>query len=186
MSESEAQEALDWIHQHFVFILPEEKDRTLEGLIGLIAEVDVDGVIVDPWNELEHRRPAAMTETEYVSHALSKMRHHARLFNQHWWLVAHPTKLQKDKNSGQYLVPTLYDVAGSAHFRNKADFGVVAWRNAGDDNGPTTIFVQKVRFRWCGKIGQCDLYFDKVTGRYSERENVYPMSWVGEKYEETA
>lgn len=183
MTEGQLETGLEWIDRHFTFILPDEKDRTLEGAIALISELDVDGVVIDPWNELEHRRPSYMSETEYVSHALSKMRHHARLFNQHWWLVAHPTKLQKDKNSGKYLVPTLYDISGSAHFRNKADFGLVAWRDAEDPNGPTTVYVQKVRFRWCGKIGKCDLYFDKITGRYSELPNVYRMperKWANE------
>jgi hypothetical protein len=175
MSENELEQALDWIEDHFVFVLPEENRRTLDGVIELVAELDVDGVVIDPWNELEHRREKNMSETEYVSHCLSKMRHHARLFNQHWWLVAHPTKLQKDKNTGKYLVPTLYDISGSAHFRNKADFGLVAWRDAEDPQGPTSIYVQKVRFRWCGKIGSCDLYFDKLTGRYSERRNVYSL-----------
>lgn len=166
-------DSLDWFDQHFVFVLPDESERTLNGVISLVSELDVDGVVVDPWNELEHRRPPQMTETEYVSQALSKMRHHARAYNQHWWLVAHPTKLQKDKNSGKYLVPTLYDISGSAHFRNKADMGIVVWRDAETPDSPTSIFVQKVRFRWCGEVGSCDLYFDKVTGRYSETGNVY-------------
>lgn len=188
MSEHELETGLEWIDKHFTFVLPEEKNRTLEGVIDLVSELDVDGVLLDPWNELEHRRPQNMNETEYVSHALSKMRHQARLFNQHWWLVAHPTKLQKDKNTGKYVVPTLYDISGSAHFRNKADFGLVAWRNAEDPTGPTTLYVQKVRFRWCGKIGQCDLYFDKLTGRYSEQSNVYGMPerrWAGAEFEES-
>lgn len=181
MSEKTLAAGLDWIDEHFTFVLPEENDRTLEGLIDLVSGLDVDGVVADPWNEFEHRRPQNMSETEYVSHALSKMRHHARLFNQHWWLVAHPTKLQKDKGTGQYVVPTLYDISGSAHFRNKADFGLVAWRDAENPNGPTTIYVQKVRFRWCGQIGACDLYFDKVTGRYSEHANVHSMPRPAER-----
>lgn len=186
MSEREAEDCLEWIAKHFIFVLPEEKNRTLEGVIDLVSELDVDGVVLDPWNEFEHRRPQNMSETEYVSHALSKMRHHARLFNQHWWLVAHPTKLQKEKNTQRYAVPTLYDISGSAHFRNKADFGLVASRDFEDANGPTTIYVQKVRFRWCGKPGQCDLYFDRLTGRYSEHANVYSMpkkQWAGAAYE---
>lgn len=190
MAVADLERGLGWIDQHFTFVLPEEKNRTLEGMIDLVAALDVDGVVADPWNEFEHRRPSNMSETEYVSHALSKMRHHARLFNQHWWLVAHPTKLQKDKNTGKYVVPTLYDISGSAHFRNKADFGLVAWRDAEDPHGPTTIYVQKVRFRWCGKIGSCDLYFDKLTGRYSERPNVYAVpksgGWVGAQFEDAA
>lgn len=174
--------SLDWLHKNFTFVLPPEEDRTLEGIISRVAELEVDGVVVDPWNELEHRRPINMTETEYVSEALSKMRQHAMLFNQHWWLVAHPTKLQKDKGTGNYNVPTLYDISGSAHFRNKCDFGLVTWRDFQDPRAPTTVFVQKVRFRWCGEIGQCDLYFDKVTGRYSEKPNIYQIPAYREHY----
>jgi len=188
MTRSTIEKSLEWFEKHFVFVLPDEDKRTLPGIIELVNELQVDGVVVDPWNELEHRRPSAMTETEYVSQALSKMRHQARTHDQHWWLVAHPTKLQKDKNTGKYLVPTLYDIAGSAHFRNKCDFGLVVWRDS-EENSPTTVFVQKVRFRWCGKLGQCDLYFDKITGRYSENPRVFPVGrteWVGSQYEETA
>lgn len=190
MTKDMVERGLDWFEKHFFFVLPDESERTLNGIISLVNELDVDGVVIDPWNELEHRRPPQMTETEYVSQSLSKMRHHARLHDQHWWLVAHPTKLQKDKSTGKYLVPTLYDIAGSAHFRNKADFGLVVWRDAEDPQSPSTVFVQKVRFRWCGQLGQCDLYFDRVTGRYSETPNVFPMrsaaDWVGERYEESA
>lgn len=181
--------ALEFFEEHFVFVLPDEDRRTLEGIIELVNGLSVDGVVVDPWNELEHRRPTQMTETEYVSQALSKMRHQARTHDQHWWLVAHPTKLQKDKNSGKYLVPTLYDIAGSAHFRNKCDMGLVVWRDT-EENSPTTVFVQKVRFRWCGQLGQCDLYFDKITGRFSEDPHAAAIrmresgEWVGAAYEE--
>lgn len=175
MDRTTVEESLDWFDKHFVFVLPDESERTLPGVINLVNELDVDGVVVDPWNELEHRRPPQMTETEYVSQSLSTMRHCARTHDQHWWLVAHPTKLQKDKNSGKYLVPTLYDISGSAHFRNKADMGLVVWRDAEIPESPTSIYVQKVRFRWCGEVGQCDLYFDKVTGRYSEFSRTYSL-----------
>lgn len=174
MSKRTLEEALNALHKVFTFVLPPEEQRTLSGLLNLVEGLDVEGVAVDPWNELEHRRPTAMTETEYVSQALSRMRYHARTFNQHWWLIAHPTKLQKDKD-GHYVVPTLYDISGSAHFRNKCDMGLVCWRDFTDETGPTTVHVQKVRFRWCGKLGSCDLYFDKKTGRYSE----HPSPWRG-------
>jgi hypothetical protein len=171
MARDTIEQSLDWFDKHFTFVLPDESERTLQGVVGIVSQLDVDGVVVDPWNELEHRRPPQMTETEYVSQSLSKMRHHARTHDQHWWLVAHPTKLQKDKN-GQYMVPTLYDIAGSAHFRNKCDFGLVVWRDPTVMDGPSTVFVQKVRFRWCGEVGQCDLYFNRVTGQFSERDSV--------------
>lgn len=43
----------------------------------------------------------------------------------HVWLVAHPKQLQQWKGDA----PTLYDIAGSAHFINKADVGLVVHRD---------------------------------------------------------
>ena len=43
----------------------------------------------------------------------------------HVWLVAHPRQLQQWKGEA----PTLYDIAGSAHFINKADVGLVVHRD---------------------------------------------------------
>jgi hypothetical protein len=172
MDRTTVEESLDWFDKHFVFVLPDESERTLNGVMSLVDELDVDGVVVDPWNELEHRRPPQMTETEYVSQSLSKMRAYARTHNQHWWLVAHPTKLQKDKNSGKYHVPTLYDISGSAHFRNKADMGVVVWRDAEIPDSPTTIFVQKVRFRWCGEVDKQSCQWNRKKRKQHEGTNL--------------
>lgn len=182
MSTRTKDEAKAWVQDHFVFVLPLNKDFTVEGVLDLTSEVraqrPVDGVIIDPWNELEHKRPEAMSETEYVSQSLTFMRRYARAQEIHLWLVVHPTKLQKERHTGAYPVPTLYDCHGSAHFRNKSDMGIVVWRDMMDESSPTAIHVQKVRFRECGQVGQVDLYFDKWTGRYSEEPKVFRRASV--------
>ena len=61
-----------------------------------------------------------MSETEYISQSLTTIRKFARRYDVHVWVVAHPTKMQKD-NDGNYPIPTAYDAAGSTHWRNKAD-----------------------------------------------------------------
>lgn len=172
MSPKTRDEAKAWVQDHFVFILPLLKDFTVEGVLDLVSEVKsrrpVDGIVVDPWNELEHQRPNNMNETEYVSQSLSFLRKYARAQDAHLWLVVHPTKLQKDRNTQTYPIPTLYDAHGSAHFRNKADMGVVVWRDLQDESKPTEIHVQKVRFKECGSVGIAELYYDRVTGRFTE------------------
>lgn len=180
MSPKTRDEAKAWVQDHFVFILPLLKDFTVEGVLDLVSEVKsrrpVDGIVVDPWNELEHQRPGNINETEYVSQSLSFLRKYARAQNAHLWLVVHPTKLQKDRNTQQYPVPTLYDAHGSAHFRNKADMGVVVWRDLQDESQPTQIHVQKVRFKECGRIGIAELYYDRLTGRFTEEITIHRPS----------
>jgi twinkle protein len=120
--------------------------------------------VIDPYNEIEHRRPANMTETEYVSQILGKVKRFAQNHGVHVWFVAHPMKLPRE--NGKVPVPTLYDISGSANWANKADIGFAVYRN--DQAELVEIYVQKVRHKWVGKIGRIELVYDKVTGRYSE------------------
>src|SRR5262249_11490147 len=124
MSERDFSDASNWIDEYFAFICPREDDYTIDRILA-IAEMAVKndplirGLVIDPWNELDHSRPSNMNETEYVSRCLTKIRRFARAHEVHVFLVAHPTKLQRQKGAdgneaGTYPVPTPYDVSGSA------------------------------------------------------------------------
>lgn len=164
--------AKEWLQEHFVFLLPDEASCTVRGILDRLQWLHnndtINGAVIDPWNELEHRRPSNMTETEYVSQSLSRLRRFTRKNGSHLWLVAHPTKLSRDRNTQAYPVPTLYDISGSSHFRNKADMGIIVWRDVTDEHSPTQIHVQKVRFRECGKIGMSELRFNSMTGGFTD------------------
>lgn len=185
MSVGTLERAEKWLDERFVFVLPDEGGCTVGGILDRVLwlhknDRPIDGVVIDPWNELEHRRPANMNETEYVSQSLTRLRRFARAYDLHLWLVAHPTKLTKDIKTGTYPVPTLYDISGSAHFRNKADMGLSVWRDMMNERSATEVHVQKVRFRECGKIGKCELYFDVVSGKFQEFPPNY-SSYVAEE-----
>lgn len=193
MSREELREAREWMRGRFYFILPPDDEFTLDGVLDRVRAAvlrhGVRGVVIDPWNEIEHRRPQGMTETEYISACLTKIRNFARRHEVHIWIVAHPTKLVKDKD-GSYPVPTLYDVSGSAHWRNKADMGLVVWRDPLDQDAPTQIHIQKVRFRECGEVGMVPLYYDRATGRYGDygpiayRDDTPPIDpWDSDEWE---
>jgi twinkle protein len=76
--------------------------------------------------------------------------------------------MQKDKKTGMYPVPKPYDVAGSAHWRNKADNCVTVHRpNATDFKDKTVeIHIQKIRFKENGRLGMAVLNYDYITGNY--------------------
>jgi twinkle protein len=171
-------EAGQWLQDHFTFILPEE-NPTLDDLLAkarvLIYRRGIKGLVIDPWNEIDHQSTAGESETQYISKALTKIRRFARLHDIHIWLVAHPAKLQKNKD-GDYPVPTPYDISGSAHWRNKADFAITIYRMFDESHDDlvgflpphTQVHVQKVRFRECGRVGMARLFFDDLSGRYYE------------------
>lgn len=124
------------------------------------------GLVIDPWNEMDHGIDKGESETQYISRALSTIRQFARDWNIHVWVVAHPTKIYKDKE-GKYPVPTMYDISGSAHWRNKADNGICIHRDV-MNGGMVDIHIQKIRFKNIGRPGLVSLFYDRHTGCYSE------------------
>ena len=169
MTPAEMEGARSWLGEHFAFVLPDEPtvDAILERVRALVFRMGCNGVVIDPWNEIEHSRPQHMTETEYTSQCLGKLRRFARLHDVHLWLVAHPTKLRKNED-GSEPVPTLWDISGSAHFRNKGDYGLTVWRNIQDDAAPVQVHTTKVRFAETGELGSALFQYDRATGRYRE------------------
>lgn len=128
------------------------------------------GIVLDPWNQLEHCRPSHLSETEYISYALSAAIRITRATGAHLWIVAHPAKLFRDKTTGERPVPTPYDIAGSAHFYNKPDNCICIWRKTGEEvyNDAVDVHIQKVRFQHVGKHGKATLRYDIPSGRYHD------------------
>ena len=172
MSEQEMRACRTWIQNHFSFLLPEDEAPTVPFLLNLakiqVLRHGIQAFTMDPWNEMEHSRPAGMTEPEYISQSLTAIRRFARTYGVHTFIVAHPTKLVKKKD-GTYPIPTAYDISGAAAWNNKAD-NIIVVNRAGSGQGPlkTTVMTRKIRFREIGQLGEIDLVFDKSTGRYAD------------------
>lgn len=125
------------------------------------------GLVMDPWNELEHWRPANLSETEYVSQTLSMVRNWARKNAVHVWIVAHPQKMRRE--DGKLPIPRPDMISGSSHWWNKADNAITVYRDLEKlDSKEVEIYVQKVRFKHIGRPGLVKLEYDRVTGRYSQ------------------
>lgn len=153
----------------FEFAQVPEDDMTVDGVLSYAADAvrdsAIDGFIFDPWSELNPPSRLVGNYTQFVQQGLNKLRRFTRDNNIHTWLVAHPSKfLIKGQKRD---VPTLYDVADSAHFYNKADYGVVVYR-PDDESSKVELHVQKVRFYTTGKKGVAGLNYDVTAGRYEE------------------
>jgi len=175
LEENELEAEIKYLNNLVYFISPNDEELKISDILGkakaLIKRYGIKGLVIDPWNEIDHSRPIYMTETEYISDCLTKIRRFARKHDIHVWLIAHPTKLKKEINN-KYPVPTPYDIAGSANFRNKADNCISVWRDLQDEESSVEIHIQKIRFRDVGKIGMEKLKYDIPTGTYRE-ESVY-------------
>ncbi|DBA96517.1 TPA: hypothetical protein ACH3X1_015395 [Trebouxia sp. C0004] len=151
-------EGIAWVDDRFFPIRYEDEalpsvDWVLNVAKAAVLRYGIRGLLVDPYNELDHQRPSHMSETEYVSQMLTKIKRFAQHHDVHVWFVAHPRQLRDWKGQP----PTMYDISGSAHFINKADNGLVIHRNRDPQAGPMNevqIFVRKVRNKAAGTIGE--------------------------------
>lgn len=186
MSYPEMEQALMTLNSHFTFMLPDYPTVTtlLDTARELVTQRGIRGFIIDPWNEINPARDASVSETDYVSQALTKIRTFARTNQVHVWVVAHPTKLRKNDLTGTYPVPTPYDVSGSAHWRNKADNCITVYRDVSDEGSPVQVHVQKIRKKANGKVGMIEFDYDYICGRYSPtRKGVMPNTYLPSRRE---
>lgn len=164
------QDAYDHINRNLTLIsnsLDEELEFDLETFLetARIAVVR-DGakiIIIDPWNELEHKRRKDETETDYTGRAIRRIKTFARQYNVAFWVIAHPTKPQKGVNAA----PSLYDISGSAHWANKPDYGLVYHRKDKSKNEGQLI-VSKVRMGYPGRCDAVNVFFNHSNSQIEE------------------
>lgn len=170
ISPTELDRAETFIGQHYKFLLPDNPtpDTLLTQCKQLVKVWGCNGIILDPWNEIEHHYSDQSSETKYISETLSVFRKFARSHDVHLWIVAHPRMLQPRKDSDKEPLPTPYQIAGSAHWNNKADNIITVWRDRSSDTQDVEIHLQKVRKKRVGQVGVATLTYDRVSGRYHD------------------
>ncbi len=130
MSETELRKALNFIKQHFFYVNPSSAatpDAILDIVKQLIKQHGINGVIIDPFNQLDSNQKSFQREDQYLSDVLTKFKRFACEYDLNFIVIAHPIKMQKDDH-GEYKVPTQYDVAGGAMWNNKVDAIIVVHR----------------------------------------------------------
>lgn len=173
MSAQDKAQADAWIAEHFRFIsqMPGDDDQDLgiEEILDLagaaVVRHSIKALVIDPWNEVEHKRRRDETESDYIGRAIRAIKRFARRYDVAVFVVAHPVKLG---GQGKGIAkPNLYDISGSSNWYNKCDAGIVVWR---DDvaSSNVEITVLKPRFRAIGKPGIVHMQLNEGTGRFSE------------------
>jgi twinkle protein len=152
-----------WITERVHWVHPED-NLTLANILNHIRKAvlryGVNWYVIDPWNKLDHQYSGA--ETQYISQVLDELDLFNKKNNVHGFVIAHPTKMTKDEN-GNYHVPNLYSISGSAHFFNKTAIGMTVYKSG---PGMTDVHIQKVKFKYWGEQGIVSYYWDPDNGRY--------------------
>lgn len=172
LTDDQVLDAGEWLRRHVVYIRQDdvEEEMPLERILDLanraVARYGSRFLVIDPYNQVDHKRTSGQTETEYIQKFLKRLKKWSSARGCNVILVAHPEKLRRQQD-GKTPIPTGYDISGSAHWYNAADFGITVHRPSVD--GPEVeIWVWKVRHKVHGKKGYAVLKWDRLSGRYSD------------------
>lgn len=167
MCKEDVSNAHRFICDHFNFISDEDTtmDFILKSAESLVKMHGINVLTIDPFNCITRSRYSGDV-TDDINMELTKLSQFAKKHNVLVNLVAHPRKVES-LGTG-YKQPSMYDIAGSANFFNKADIGISVHRYPEDsDYGECTLMdVQKVRFDWYGHPGKIKLGFNTNNRRF--------------------
>ena len=181
MTEDELVEYIEWSKDKIYITYPEKGETMgwkwlLDKFKEQLFRYGIDIFVIDAFNKVKRDNPDSLGE---INQVLSDICLFAQAYNVHVFLVAHPTKLQKDKNE-KYKVPSLYDVKGSGDFRDQAHNGLCVYRHFKEEY--TQIYNLKTKFKSQGTIGGiAEFKFDGSNGRFYDREGLIDRLPVWEK-----
>lgn len=184
MTKQELEYAMEWLHKHFYFIESQDVvpsiDYILEIAKASVLKYGINGIVIDPYNEVSAARSGNQREDEHIRDFISKCKRFARVHDVVVWVVAHPTKLQKN-NDGGYSPPSSYDISGASHWSNQSDCILTIHRDF--DENTTTVLTRKIREQdLYGKIGQAVFKFDMDKRVFKEHKMItdfeIPESWT--------
>jgi twinkle protein len=159
MGENEYTAACEFVNQHFFYVYPEDEhdvNSIHEKFRYLVMKKGINGVLLDPWNQLDHIQKAYQRDDQYLSEQLKNVKrfalHNRIVYN----IIAHPIKQQREQDKS-YPVVDIYDIAGGAMWANKADDILSYYRpniHVNKESPEVEIHVQKIkRKRTGGKKG---------------------------------
>ena len=168
INQEELNSGMDFLDVHFKFIESNDNIPTIDYILAKakVAKLrfGINGLIIDPFNQISADRDGNKREDEHIRDIIAKCQQFAR--NHQVWvcMVAHPHKLHRN-DAGVIPPPDLYQVSGSAHWANMADVGLVIHRDFEDN--VTKIITRKIREQGVyGEIGQAEFFFNFRTRCY--------------------
>lgn len=177
-----------FINEHFLFIKPEDDDISVPNILYLAQQLvlrkGIRGLLIDPWNKLEHKMGHGEQETAYVSRILDEVIKFDQKNGVFTIIIAHPQKMPTDLKTKLVKVPSLYDIAGSANWYNKPDIGIIFYRNF--KTNLSEIHIQKMKYDHLGKQGMVEVRYNVNNSRFTDMKSKWDnRNWLLPKDEQT-
>lgn len=180
MTDEEYVQACEFLNDHFFYVYPDNEHDLLsihDKFRYLVLKKGVDGVVVDPFNQLDHNQKAYQREDQYLSEVLKDMKRFALLNNVTYNIVAHPKNPKYEQDKSLPIVD-MYDLYGGSMWGNKADH-IISYHRPNwhiDKSSPEVqVHIQKVkRKRTGGKQGSVDMILVWSQKRFVEAMHQEP------------
>ena len=142
------EQVYDMVCKHIFYVYPKDVSPTpqyiMEVFLELIIKENVDGVDIDPFNQLTNEYQKFSRSDKYLEWVLSVFSRFAQVNNVFFWIIAHPIKMAK-AGDGNYPCPDVFDLTDGAMWNNKMDNILVYHRPFAqtDPQNPTCEFHSK-------------------------------------------
>lgn len=172
MSMKEYEQAIEFIHTHYIYVYYKDVQHTPEFLrqvtAYLHAEFGIYGFIKDPWNKCVHKK-GKLRDDEYLEQQLPKEQKQARELNIVQYINVHPVRIPREAGK-PWPVPDQQHIAGGQMWDNMADM-ITAWHRPNyykDKSDTYTEFhIHKVKQQHLmGTPGYVGFDFNRTQSRY--------------------
>lgn len=174
MSDDDYKKHLEWVNEHFFYVFPENENPTpdyindrFEQAIGVHR---VDGVCIDPFNQLVNDWQTTGRDDRYISSFLQGCKRFANKFDIYYAIITHPKATVGTNEDGNFNCPNVFHLAGGAMWNNHADniiFVHKPYSIMQPENTEVLIRSSKVKKqKVVGKPGDTVLRFERAKNRY--------------------
>jgi len=140
------------VNDNFFFIDMER--YSLEAVLRKGAELvkrkGIKCLVIDPYNKVRDANAGSADVNVYTLEYLTKLEVFAKKYDVLVIVVAHPTKMYKDKN-GNMEEPNMYNIKGGGEWYDASYHGLLVHRNYKNDT--VKVKVLKVKFQNLGENG---------------------------------
>ena len=171
----------DHVNDNFFFIDMERYtlDSVLRKGAELVKRKGIKCLVIDPFNKIRDIDSNLEDVNRYTMEYLSKIEIFAKKYDVLVFVVAHPTKMYKDKD-GKMEEPTMYNIKGGGEWYDASYHGILIHRDY--ENKTVKAKVLKVKFQNLGENGaEAHFRWEPKSGCFIPHEPIdmsnEPMPW---------
>ncbi len=165
------------INDNFYFIDMERYtiDNVLNKGRELVKRKGIKCLILDPYNKIRDIDSGYEDVNRYTMEYLTKLEIFAKKYDVLVIVVAHPTKMYRDKE-GNIEEPTMYNIKGGGEWYDASYHGLLVHRDY--ENKTVKVKVLKVKFQNLGQNGaEANFTWDYKSGKFIPHESETSLPW---------